>query len=89
MASIDKQLVHFSHMAPAIYEHQNHDGFALFGHSHGNYKDAVPNNNGGGKRLDVSVDVALKYNKNCFFDWNEIVRIMRGKEVQILDHHGE
>ncbi len=88
ITAIDGQLLHLSHMAPAIWDNQNHSSWALFGHSHSNYKDALPENKQG-KKLDVGVDVALKYNKNCFFTWGEIKRIMNRKNCFALDHHGE
>ena len=86
MASIDNQLTHFSHMAPAIWEHQNHLAVACFGHSHSTYKEALPEYPTQ-KRLDCSVDVSLKYNGNCFFDWKEILDIMSTKSYKIIDGH--
>lgn len=83
---IDKQLVYFSHMAADIYPYVNHGGIHCLGHSHANHKDVLPSSNVG-KRLDCGVDVALKYNGNCFFDWEEILDIMSKKDIKVLDRH--
>lgn len=56
----------------------------LHGHSHGNYLDSR------GKMLDVGLDSAYNiFGKHKFFNEDEIVQLMREKQIYVSDHHRE
>lgn len=60
---------------------------ALVGHSHGNFKELNPGQDGFGKILDVGVDNALKYNGTAFFTLEQVVKILNQKKNAGYDHH--
>jgi calcineurin-like phosphoesterase family protein len=87
---IDHNYFYCRHMAPYIWDDmKHHNVFALCGHSHGNAENLNINANKMGKILDVGVDNAMIHNKSAFFDIEEIVEIMKKKDIKIYDHHGD
>lgn len=58
----------------------------LSGHSHGSDPTRLVESKQG-KQLDCGVEVAKKYNNTPFFSIEEILNIMKYKQIQIKDHH--
>jgi calcineurin-like phosphoesterase family protein len=70
---------------PMLSWNKSHYGaWNLCGHSHGSLPDSLPDFKLG-KRLDVCVDVALKYNKTFMFTFEDIKCIMDSKVI--TTHH--
>ena len=82
LCKIDGKFVYMRHMAPLIFDHAQHNGLCLSGHSHSNCEQINPNYKGQ-KILDVGVDNF----PNGPVSWEEILRIMENKEYTPLDHH--
>lgn len=71
------------HFPMAIWHKQHRGSIHLHGHSHGSYSAQ-------GKILDVGIDSAYNiYGKHIFFTEDEIIDIMKEKQIVKLDHHGE
>ncbi len=87
LLDIDRDRFYCRHMAPLIWPDQNRGRMCLTGHSHGNLKQANPNENGFGKMLDVGVENAKRYNGTAFFTVDEAVEILNKKEFSHFDHH--
>lgn len=75
------------HMAPMLWEKKKYPNYvSLFGHSHGNLADSQPNDFMG-KKMDIGVDNAKKFNNKPYFLLEEVIDIMSTKNVISLDHH--
>ena len=86
-ATINQQRIVMQHYAPLIWDKSHRGSWALCGHSHGSCKEILPQATHG-KRLDVGVDVAMKYQGRPFFWFEDIVTIMNRKELAVVDRHG-
>jgi len=73
-----KTNIFLSHYSHQVWDKHHHGALHLFGHSHGTLK-------GMGKSMDVGVDTNNYYP----YHLDEIIDIMRGKEIHNLDHHNE
>lgn len=82
---IDKTYFFLSHFAHDLWDNMNSFVYHLCGHSHGSYSRI--NLSGTEPILDVGVDNALIYNKNCFFDITEIQEILKNRKFEKKDHH--
>lgn len=70
---------------PMLSWNRSHYGaWNLCGHSHGSNTESLPDCELG-KRLDVSVDVGLKFNDKIFFTFEDVKSIMDSK--LITEHH--
>ena len=70
------------HFAISTWNQQGRGSWHLFGHSHGNFKDAK------GKMLDVGLDSIYNIKgKHTFFTEDEIVEYMNRQEIHCNDHH--
>jgi calcineurin-like phosphoesterase family protein len=85
--SIDDNTFYMRHMATAIWDRMTKDVMHVHGHSHGGYHGSQPDDLNDGRRLDVGVDNAIKYNGTCFFKYEEVLEIMKKKNVKQIDHH--
>ncbi len=75
------------HMAPTIWEKMKYDNFVCCcGHSHGNYPK-INEDSKEGKIMDCGVDNAMKYNGTPAFTFQEVVKIMKTKNIHKVDHH--
>lgn len=84
---IDKNYFYCRHMASLVWPDMNRSRRHLCGHSHGNLKQANPNENGFGKILDVGIENAIQYNGTAFFSFEEVLDIMSKKDYSHFDHH--
>ena len=97
---VGKQEIHLSHFPKRIWDNMsdkrklNHEGhlsgpkpsWALSGHSHAS--DLTRNISCvEGKCLDVGVENAITYDNKFWFTYDEVGRIIKTKNVQVLDHH--
>jgi calcineurin-like phosphoesterase family protein len=90
LLDIDQNFFYIKHMAPLIWDDMNKgeaSRFCVCGHSHGNLKGANPNDHGLGKILDAGVENSIKYNGTAFFSLDDVINIMKNKEVSVVDHH--
>lgn len=62
----------------------HHGSWNICGHSHGSHPESLPDHIDG-KRLDVGVDVGLKFNETFMFTFEDVKRIMATK--QKTEHH--
>lgn len=84
--SIDNHPIVLSHFAFAIWDMMQHGAWNLCGHSHGN-ADIINPDAVDGKILDIGVDNALKLNGVPCFSFEQVVKVMEGKNVVVVDHH--
>lgn len=69
------------HYPIASWDKQRYGSFHLHGHSHGNYTAE-------GKILDVGLDSGFKiFGEHKLFEFDEIVEIMKTKEIYCADSH--
>jgi calcineurin-like phosphoesterase family protein len=90
LLDIDQNFFYIKHMAPLIWDDMHRGDvsrFCVCGHSHGNLKGANPDDQGLGKILDSGVENAIKYNGTAFFSLDGVVKIMKNKEISVVDHH--
>ncbi len=73
-----KQGFFLSHYSHQVWNQHHHGVIHLFGHSHGTIK-------GIGKSMDVGVDTNNLYP----YHLDEILDIMKGKDIEIIDHHNK
>lgn len=73
-----RQKIVCSHYAFTTWNHQRHDSYMLFGHSHGNLHDVK------GKSMDVGIDCHPEFRP---FSYKEINSILKDKKQIIVDHH--
>jgi hypothetical protein len=87
--NIDNNSFFAKHMVSGVWPRYNKDTptMHLHGHSHGSYHGSQPNDLNSGKRLDVGIDNAIKYNGTCFFKYEEVLEIMKHKNFHKVDHH--
>lgn len=72
---------HLNHYAKRVWYNSNKGGIHLFGHSHGSLPMF-------GKSIDVGIDVAYKMFKEYRpFHIDEIINIMKDREIEYPDHH--
>ena len=84
--SIDKQRIILSHFPFLSWNDMRNGSWHLHGHEHGQLKASLPDNKDG-KRLDVGVDVALKYGGKFFLTWEDVCEIMNEKNKERIGHH--
>lgn len=70
--------ISLSHFAMLSWNKSHYGAWNLCGHSHGSLPESRPDYNIG-KRLDVGVDVGLKYNKTFMFTFEDVLDIMEHK----------
>lgn len=88
--NIGNSFFNCQHMAPLVFDKMKHDNFyALCGHSHGNLTIANPEHTDDGRLLDCGVDNSIKYNGTAFFEYEEVLNIMKTKKPKFYDHHSE
>lgn len=80
---IDNQGIVLSHFAYQIWDSMHHGSILLCGHSHGNFKEILPQATKG-KRLDVGIDV---FGRPISFQ--EVMKIMNNKDMVLFDHHNQ
>lgn len=73
-----KQKFFLSHYSHQVWNQHHHGNIHLFGHSHGSLK-------GIGRSMDVGVDTHDLYP----YHLDEILDIMKNKDVKIVDHHNQ
>lgn len=76
------------HYAMEIWNGSHHGSWHLSGHSHGSFEHTTVDYPYG-KRLDIGVENALKYNGHLMFTLDDIVSIMSCKSINMVDHHNE
>ena len=76
--------ISLSHFAMLSWNKSHYGAWNICGHSHGSLPEALPDNIVG-KRLDVSVDVGLKFNDTFMFTLEDVNSIMGGKIK--TEHH--
>lgn len=86
---IDSIFLYCRHMAPLIFDKMKYENHVcVCGHSHGNCREINVETTNFNKILDIGVDNAKKYNKTPFFKYEEVIKIMSHKSINIPDHHG-
>jgi calcineurin-like phosphoesterase family protein len=81
--TVDKTLIHLSHMAPKLWTRR---AVAIFGHSHSELKGAQPSDIEQ-KVLDCGIENSIKYNGRAFFSFFDIKDIMSKKQDNTYDTH--
>lgn len=75
-------LFHYKQM---IWNMSHRGAYHLYGHSHSNLEHVV-----NGRSMDVGVDNAYKLlGEYRPFSHEEIVDLLKGRKIEIVDHHGE
>jgi len=77
---VGKKVIVLNHFPISSHHHAGRGSWGLFGHTHGNYEQTLPQYPIG-KRLDMSWDV-----KNDIWSFDEIYDVMSTKTVEVLDH---
>lgn len=72
-----------SHFAYRVWDEMHHGSICLSGHSHGSDAESLIEFTGA-RRLDVGID-----NFPNLLSEEELMRIMRAKKANIIDHHDE
>lgn len=80
----DKYPITLCHYPMLSWNKSHYGAWSLCGHSHGSNPHSLPDDLNG-KRLEVSIDVGLKFNKTFMFTFEDVKRIMDGK--LITTHH--
>jgi len=72
------------HYPMLSWNKSHHGAWQLCGHSHGSNPQSLPYDTCG-KRLDVGVDVGLKFNRTFMFTFEDVLDIMERKKC--TEHH--
>ena len=80
----NNQCITLCHYPMMGWNKSHHGSWNLCGHSHGSHPQSLPDYVDG-KRLDVGVDVGIKFNNTFMFTFEDLVGIMDGKLITI--HH--
>jgi calcineurin-like phosphoesterase family protein len=78
------QCITLCHYPMMSWNKSHHGSWNLCGHSHGSNPQSLPNDLNG-KRLDVSIDVGMKFNDKFLFTYEDVVDIMKAKLE--TEHH--
>lgn len=73
---VGKQMIFLSHYGHRVWDKLHHGAIHLFGHSHGTLPMF-------GKSMDCGVDT----NNLCPYHLDEIMDIMKNREIGFVDHH--
>lgn len=79
-----KQPITLCHYPMLSWNKSHYGAWNLCGHSHGSHPSSLPNAIEG-KRLEVSIDVGLKFNPTFMFTFEDVKRIMAIKHIS--SHH--
>lgn len=86
--NISNTFLYCRHMAPLIFDKMKHENYiCVCGHSHGNCEKLNVEYDSFNKILDIGVDNAQEYNGTAFFSYEDIIKIMANKAINIIDHH--
>lgn len=78
--SIQKQKIMLFHYGARVWNKSHHGSWLLYGHSHGSLPPY-------GLSVDVGVDDTNISDEYRPYEFGEIERFMRSREIEIADHH--
>ena len=86
MSIIDDEIfpITLCHYPMMLWNRSHYGSWNLCGHSHGGLVESLPSNIEG-KRLDVGIDVGLKFNSKFMFTFEDVKCIMDSKKT--IGHH--